>query len=357
MGQAHEPETTPVDANTFDDWALTGQWEFQPRPGPEKPWWYPHLAVGLLLLHGLGLYCLYRLMLPMPRSIDDDVVRLVIEFPPLASNERVVVRSVAAQSADTVVDAPANADTGARLGLKSSRGAVRGSPSAESPLAAPSGRLRLQLSDRILREIPDPFAEDRQFEYQTPGLRESQRWLKSPQVLEYQATRFDKDWRPTQNLLDDMLERAVEKTTPEIKIRIPGVKDGKLVCRVSLLALGGGCGFVPNHGYRPYVDDPNTLDAQEFRECEAWYEKIRTAPDESTWLRTRELYEAECRKPREKQGIQAPQVGPRTPKANTEEAKDRSADVPEADDSAMRGGLQNDQPPLEATDDAGIQAS
>jgi len=78
-----------------------------------------------------------------------------------------------------------------------------------------------------------------------------------------------------------------------------------LVCKVSVLALGGGCGFVPNGGYGRVVaeneDDPETLSPEEDRQCQAWWEKITNTRSQREWLKTKELYEITCKKPLAKQ--------------------------------------------------------
>ena len=71
-------------------------------------------------------------------------------------------------------------------------------------------------------------------------------WLKRPPV-DYTPTRFDKFWRPNENLLEEWVRRNVR----EVFIPIPGTTK-KLHCVVSLLQLAGGC----------MPEDPNMQDQE-----------------------------------------------------------------------------------------------
>uniref|UniRef100_UPI0025D9A7E2 hypothetical protein n=1 Tax=Arenimonas sp. TaxID=1872635 RepID=UPI0025D9A7E2 len=51
-------------------------------------------------------------------------------------------------------------------------------------------------------------------------------------------------------------------------------------------------GYVVNAG-----DDPDTLSAEEQRQCALWWERIVGPGSQEEWRRTRALYERECRKP------------------------------------------------------------
>ena len=66
-------------------------------------------------------------------------------------------------------------------------------------------------------------------------------WLKRPPV-DYTPTRFDKFWRPHENLLQEWVRKGIKT----VAIPIPG-SSKKLMCGVSLLQLGGGCTIIdPN---------------------------------------------------------------------------------------------------------------
>jgi hypothetical protein len=158
----------------------------------------------------------------------------------------------------------------------------------------------VHVPDDVLANLAKLRSDDRQFDFQIPGLRQADALLVHRKPLEYTATRFDKDWRPNQDLLTDVLTRAVEATTKEVKIPIPGDPRHHVICRISLLAMGGGCGVARNGedgDVLPGHDDPNTLSAEEDRACQAWWERIISAKTQDEWRQTRHLYDQECRKP------------------------------------------------------------
>ena len=175
-----------------------------------------------------------------------------------------------------------------------------------SPIARPStGGLQLYRADGSLdlpedvkRGLADPTSSDRQFGFQMPGLEESGTFMKRQPALVYQETRFDQYWKPNKDVLTSLLEEAVKKTTKSIEIPIPGSPGSKLVCTVSILAAGGGCGIRNNNdGYVVETDDPDTLDPEEDKQCQAWWDRIVGATSQDVWRHTRDLYEAQCRKP------------------------------------------------------------
>jgi len=68
-----------------------------------------------------------------------------------------------------------------------------------------------------------------------------------------------------------------------------------------LLALGGGCGIlIAGSDYLGPQDDPTTLSEEEQKQCQAWWDRIAAATTQDAWRSTRKLYDAECRKPRER---------------------------------------------------------
>jgi hypothetical protein len=90
----------------------------------------------------------------------------------------------------------------------------------------------------------------------------------------------------------------VEASTGSIEIPIPGSPGSKLVCTVAILAAGGGCGIKNNNdGYVVVIDDPDTLDPEEDRQCQRWWEQIVGTSSQDVWRHTRALYDAQCRKP------------------------------------------------------------
>lgn len=183
---------------------------------------------------------------------------------------------------------------------------------AQEDARAPENPLRLFTADGapllpedMLDQLDRKFGDQRDFSFQRPGLDGMDKLLSRPQALTYEATRFEAGWRPETDLLTDLLEKAVEKTSPEIRIPVPGRPGARLVCRVVLLAAGGGCWFESNSdGYQVVLNDPDTLNEEEQRQCQAWWDKIVGAGSQAVWRKTRDLYEAECRKPAEKKAVE-----------------------------------------------------
>jgi hypothetical protein len=144
----------------------------------------------------------------------------------------------------------------------------------------------------------DPLADERRFDFKFPDLEKAGHLLDRPPALVYEPTRFDQYWAPEEDVLTEVLRKAVEKTTKEVRIPIPGAPGRFLVCRVSLLAAGGACGVERNGGNNVVsLDDPDTLSPVEAAACEAWWNRIVGAGTQAEWRATRKLYEAECRKP------------------------------------------------------------
>jgi hypothetical protein len=81
-------------------------------------------------------------------------------------------------------------------------------------------------------------------------------WLKR-KPTDYEPTAFDKYWRPSESLLQEWVRKSIRR----VLIPIPGTSK-RIVCDVTLLAFGGGCGIVdPNlndqpAGARPPPDIP-----------------------------------------------------------------------------------------------------
>ena len=176
---------------------------------------------------------------------------------------------------------------------------------AVEPTPRTDGALRLYdadgtiaLPDDVVARIAEVESDERAFGFQLPGLMESGRFMDRPPVMAYEATRFDRYWIPEQGMLTKILEKAVKATTGTVEIPIPGTRGGKLVCSISLLAIGGGCGVINNNrGYVVSLDDPETLNPEEDAQCRAWWDQIVEAGDQDSWRYTRDLYDATCRKP------------------------------------------------------------
>lgn len=166
---------------------------------------------------------------------------------------------------------------------------------------------RVSLPVDFIEKLDAANLPSKRFDFQNPDLELTGTFLKRPPAIDFNPTQFEQAWKPDQDILTELLEKAVEKTTKEIKIPVPGNPGVKLVCKVSVLALGGGCGFVPNGGYGRVIaddeDDPNTLSPEEDKQCQAWWEKINNTKSQREWLKTKELYELTCKKPLAKEKI------------------------------------------------------
>jgi len=172
-------------------------------------------------------------------------------------------------------------------------------PSTELQLYNADGRLRVP--DDMLDQIDRQSGDQRVFSYQIPHIDDAKKYFYRNPALAYQQTRFDEYWTPDQDLLTAVLTKLVEKTTKEVKIPVPGRPGSYMVCTVSILALGGGCGILTNGSdYVGPQDDPDTLNPDEDRQCQAWWNQIVGAKTQDAWRKTRSLYEAQCRKPLER---------------------------------------------------------
>lgn len=189
-----------------------------------------------------------------------------------------------------------------------------GALQAVEPSARPSGALQLYGTDGSLN-LPDEVREQlgaveddgRGFSFQQPGLMAAGSFLKRQPALVYEPTAFDEYWIPEKDVLTALLERAVESTTGTVEVPIPGSPGSRLVCSVSILAAGGACGIRNNNdGQVVGLDDPDTLNPEEVRQCEAWWRRIVDATQESAWRGTRKLYDVQCRKPPERKPPEVP---------------------------------------------------
>lgn len=307
------------DRDPFDDWRFAvGPWRPRPltRPEPKLPIRLRvALALAIALAHVALLYFAAREDGRLPASDAGLRTTLVFLSPPAARPRPATatpaptsprVRSPAAPDIPAPVEA--TRPPSPREGTPAAGTASRDAPVSvdpPTPAASPGAPLRLYESDGSLA-LPDDLvarmrevdAGTRTFDFQLPGLEESGRFMKRQPVLVHETTRFDEYWIPDRGALTRILEQAVKATTKSVEIPIPGVRGGKLVCSVSILALGGGCGVTNNaDGYVVGRDDPDTLSPEEDAQCRAWWEQIVAAGDQDTWRHTRALYEAHCRKP------------------------------------------------------------
>ncbi len=174
-------------------------------------------------------------------------------------------------------------------------------PAEKSKLELYNADGRLRVPADMLDQIDRKYGDKRVFSYQVPRLDDAKKeFYRNPAII-YEKTRFDEYWKPDQDLLTGLLSEMVEKTTKQIKIPVPGRPDSKMVCTISLLALGGGCGVLTNGSdYVGPVDDPDTLSPEEDKQCKAWWDQIVGASTQDAWRKTRKLYEEQCRKPLER---------------------------------------------------------
>lgn len=276
------------------------------RP-PTPPWPSPRLRAGLLLGILLG-HLLVAWLLPWlevrPDVLEEAVVVTFIERlpepspepepagdPPTASPEPAAARPEPAR--------PPKPRQKARPSMPLQAQAPLSPPPARTEIYGPDGRL--VLPPDLLEQIDRKMGDARTFDYQVPGMERAEKLLNRPPPIAYERTRFDEYWTPDRDLLTSLLTQMVEKTTKEIRVPVPGRSNSTMVCHVSLLAIGGSCGVLtPGSDYVGPVDDPDTLSVEEDRQCQAWWEQIVGARTQDAWRRTRKLYEAQCRKPRER---------------------------------------------------------
>ena len=156
----------------------------------------------------------------------------------------------------------------------------------------------IRVPDSALDELQRNISDERVFDYQVAGLAKARTAFQRLPPLTYDRSRFEDNMRPTTDMLQELLQRAVEASIVEIEIPIPGDPHRRIVCNVVVLAAAGGCGIV---GFTGAVDedDPNTLNDEEEKQSAAWWEQITTTSQQGTWLQTRKLYDMHCRKPRE----------------------------------------------------------
>lgn len=178
------------------------------------------------------------------------------------------------------------------------------------PLALVDAYGRVILPEGLVKELDAKVGDGRVFDYQVPGLATAGKVFDRPPPLVYQRNAFEDYYDPDMDLLNELLTKMVEGTTKEVRIKIPGNPGAKIVCKVSLLAMGGGCTVVQNHGNYVIQDDPETLSEEEQVQCQAWWDKIVDATSQDVWRKTRDLYERECRKPLERKPPVVPGTEP-----------------------------------------------
>jgi hypothetical protein len=251
---------------------------------------------GCVAAFVIALHALFAWIVEVESQRRDDVAGpeeqpVVVAF--IESLPRLVIR------AEPVSEAPpmrivAPRAPAPRIQAKPSRAA----PPTDTPLRLyrPDGALRLP--DGLMGEL-DRKADAPQFDFQYPGVAEGAKAFARPPALVYEATRFDAHWEPAnEDVVTEVLRKAVEKSTAEVRIPIPGAPGKRFVCRIAILAASGSCGVESNGDpWFPGYDDPATLDPEEAAACQQWWDKIVGATSQAQWRATRKLYESECRKP------------------------------------------------------------
>jgi hypothetical protein len=159
----------------------------------------------------------------------------------------------------------------------------------------------IELPDAVVADLERVTAPERAYSYQVPGLAQARSFAQRAAPLDYVPTRFDQHWQNDKDLMSEWLEKAVEKTTATITIPIPRSPGSKIVCKVSLLAVGGACGILRNDaGYLVVLNDPETLNAEEDANCRAWWNEVVGAKTYEQWRAMHDRYEAACKQPLEK---------------------------------------------------------
>lgn len=257
------------------------------------------MAVWLLVLamHGLGLMALRDWSRPQPAARPSvEPVRLEFVFVPPPTPPGIEPPAPDAPSEEAAVRPPP------RVLPPTPVADVAQPPEPVLQERALRERLyredgSLALSDRLLSETDAATGVGRVFEFQIAGLETAGEIFDRPPALVYEATRFDGYWKPNNDVLTEVLERAVRASTATVRIPIPGRPGWTLVCSVVVLAASGGCGMVGPNNPVLGLDDPNTLDADELRACETLWERLVQARTQLERRQLSGIYETGCRKP------------------------------------------------------------
>ncbi len=286
-------------------------WRPRSLPPSTAPAWNPlrrnaWVMAAIIVGHLGALFLIARAMAPEARdAVEEDIteVRFVTRLPPEPlpepDSDVVLLPSLPPEEAAEKPSKPAPRRKPPARPAATALVAIE-TPSKDAPPQLYDADGRVKLPDGLIEQLDAQSGDKRVFDYQVPGLATSGTFFDRPPALTYEHNRFEKFYRPDQDLLTALLTKMVEGTTKEVRIKIPGNPRAKIVCSVSLLALGGGCGVVQNQGNYVITDDPNTLSAEEQAQCKAWWDKIVDAKSQAVWMKTRDLYEVECRKPLER---------------------------------------------------------
>jgi hypothetical protein len=269
--------------------------------------WRFGLLAGVVLAHVLALLGLLALLDKRERMQEDAIVVDFIDEPAAqpveVPNETITIHRPKAppKAKSTPKPAPKPLPKRERV-VDIPMQAVESPPrkDGELQLYNPDGSLRVPKD--MLDKLDKQFGDKRQFSFQVPHLDDAKKLFYRNPALVYEATRFDKAWQPDHDALTALLEKAVEKTTAQVKVKVPGMNGSShVVCTVAVLALSGGCRVITNGAdWNGPQDDPDTLSAAEQKQCAAWWEKIVHATTQDAWRKTRKLYEESCDKPLER---------------------------------------------------------
>lgn len=270
------------------------------RPG----WgWRPVALAAVVLLHALGAWYLREWMqprVPEPESGEAITVVWLAPDPPPAVPP-------------PVPDVPEPSSVPPLLRRASPQPPPVPPPSEPPPEPAPPPPESRPLVQRLFREdgtpaLPGDFLArvearsgiGRVFDYQIPGLEREGWFFDRPPPLVYEPTRFDGYWRPTHDLLTELLTRAVEASTAVIRIPIPGRPGWKVVCSVAVLAVSGGCGIAAPDRPVLGLNDPDSLNEDEQRACTALWGQIYQARSQEEARQLKRWYDTGCRLPGER---------------------------------------------------------
>lgn len=263
------------------------------------------LLLGIILLHLLLTIAFLRLLDSAPEPVVEEAI--LIDFvelpPPPLPNETIRVRMPRPAPATNTSTTPPRPTRPTRRPDRDVPMQVVEAPPRPLELYNPDGSLRVP--EDMLDQLDKQFGDKRSFSFQVPHIDDAKKYFERNPALVYESTRFDQYWTPDEDALTSLLRKFAEATTKEVKIKVPGMGGSSyMVCKVSILALGGGCGVLTSGAdWNGPQDDPNTLNPEEERQCAAWWQQIIDARTQDAWRATRKLYERECRKPRMRPAI------------------------------------------------------
>ena len=231
---------------------LMGEWHPRslrtPRPPLLPTRMRSALMAAVIVLHVIVLGWLLPLLDP-PLAGDEQAlqVEFIAPAPALPMPVETIVIPMPTRTSPTTTALPARPSPQAAPRPKPS--VVPGNSAAQKKpqkleLYGSDGRLKLPAD--LLDQIDRKYGDKRVFSYQVPRMDDGAKLWNRPPPVVYEDTRFAQYWKPDQDLLTALLTEMVEKTTREVRIKMPGKSNSTVVCRVSLLAFGGGCGVQVN---------------------------------------------------------------------------------------------------------------